>query len=250
MIVSAVPSARTFGKARIDAPLSVVTSARRCWPSSPAPPRSRRALREKHSASPFALPSSFPVGRDSYLTPSRSTPARHPRAVHGAAAEVARYILKIQTHCQGNIRLLARCRTARDPLDSVGFLSIGTASTRVETITITTVDLRCNRALRALWAWLVKCKTGTLCRPCPPMAPRGSGEDDLFPPQTDVAGCVAGVHHQRAMPDHEVVVEGRVVGGDEHRVGGRDALGRRGAPTAGEVVSAPGRWSVGTNGSW
>src|SRR4029453_10047408 len=36
----------------------------RCWlPAVPAPPRSRRALREKHCASPFAFPSSFPVGR-------------------------------------------------------------------------------------------------------------------------------------------------------------------------------------------
>ena len=70
------PSARTFGKARIDAPL-VRRDDRpgRRWQAVPEPPRSRRALREKHCASPFAFPSSFPVGRDSFLAPS---PYTHP----------------------------------------------------------------------------------------------------------------------------------------------------------------------------
>ena len=109
MMVSALPSARTLGKARIDAPLSVVTIA---WAlAATTPSATAKPQRPERKALHFTV-------RISLLLSSRPRPIPHSlRSVTltrclapaaSAPAEVARYILKIQDPCQGNRTLALR----------------------------------------------------------------------------------------------------------------------------------------------
>src|SRR5262249_19197887 len=140
------------------------------------------------------------------------------------------------TYCQGNTRHGGASRPCLSWPTRVTCKSLRISTLRVPQAPYRTLfNLKIAGRVRALLTRGVKCKTGRRSRTSGRCA---SSQDDALASRRDVAGCVASIHDQMAVPNHEIVVDSRVVGGDEHGVRGSEILLREGHGAQLEVVAA------------